>query len=221
MQLLSVGLARSVWLFDINELNPTGKSIFPDILVWLGEKYSFQTFPKAIADIDQEKKAYLFKSGQFQTDADTISVNFSIYNDGVVAETWASTDKGDALLEEILRSAASKYGLVFRPEMVRTKQYVSEVNVRLDHHLNNLNPKIAPFCQMIGGLFVRHNLPPFEMTGMIFSPDVSASSYKPPGLLIERKMGSPFTENRFWSKSPFTTKDHLVALEEFEKLLAK
>jgi hypothetical protein len=41
-----------------------------------------------------------------------------------------------------------------------------------------------------------------------------------PGRLIERKQGAPFTANRFWSKSPFTTKEHLFALEEFEKLLA-
>src|SRR5580704_17868259 len=109
MQLLSVGLARSIWLFDINELNPTGKSIFPDILAWLGEEYCFQTFPRAIAEIDKEKKGYLFKTGEFQTGADTINVNLSIFGDGIVAETWASTGKGDSFLEDILRSAAGKY----------------------------------------------------------------------------------------------------------------
>jgi hypothetical protein len=220
MQLLNVALARSIWLFDVNELNPTGKSIFPDAFVWLGEKYSFQTFPKSIADIDQEQKGYLFKAGEFQTDEDTITVNFSIYNDGLVAETWASTEKGDALIEDILRSTAGKYGLPFRPDMVRKKQYVSEVNVRLDHALSNVNPKINRFCEALNGLFLRHHLPAFEMTGMIFAPDTSASSYKPPGLMIERKAATPFAENRFWSKSPFTTKEHLFTLGEFEKLLA-
>jgi hypothetical protein len=72
---------------------------------------------------------------------------------------------------------------------------------------------------MINELFMRRHLPPFEMTGIIFSPDTSATSYKPPGLLIERKAGVPFTENRFWSRSPFTTADHLSALGEFENLL--
>jgi hypothetical protein len=218
MELHSVGIARSVWLFDINDLNPGGKSIFPEAFLWLGEKYSFQTFPKTTAELDQEKKGYLFKAGKFQIDAEVITVNFSIYSDGFVAETWSSTEKGDALLEDILRSAASKFGLMYRPNTIRTKQYVSEMTVRLDHHFNKINPKITHFCETINGFFARHHLPPFEMTGILFGPDSSASAYKPPGLLIERKLGVPFTENTFWSKSPFTTKDHLSALEEFEKL---
>jgi hypothetical protein len=219
MQLLSVGLARSIWLFDVNELNPTGKNFLPDLLLWLGEKYSFQTFPKSISDIDKEKKGFIFSTGEFQSAEGAITVNFSFYSDGVVAETWSSTEKGDAFLEELLRSAANKYGLVYKPEMIRTRTYISEVVVQLDHHLNKINPKIVRFCETINKFFSKRNLPPFEMTGIIFAPDTSASSYKPPGLLIERKAGTAFTENRFWSKSPFTTADHLIALEEFETLL--
>jgi hypothetical protein len=218
MHLLSIGIAKSIWLFDINQLNPTGKSIFPDILLWIGNKYSFQTFPKSVADLDAEKKGYLFKTGEFQSDDGAIALNFSLYGDGVVAETWASTEKADAFLDELFHSAASKYGLV-RPNNLR-KQYISEVTVRLDHPLSNLNSKILQFCDSINGLFARHHLPPFELTGMAFAPDTSATAYRPPGLQIERKLNIPFDENSFWSKSPFTTKDHLFALEEFEKLLA-
>jgi len=218
MQKINVGVARSIWLFDTNDLNPTGKSIFPDILIWLGDKYKFQTFPKSLAEVDSEKKGYLFKTGEFQSEEGAITINFSLFGDGVVAETWSSTENGDAFLEDLLRSATAKYGLV-RPEVIR-KQYISEVTVRLDHPLYSVNSKIVQFCETVNGLFARHNLPPFELTGMIFAPDVTASSYKPPGLLIERKQGAPFTANRFWSKSPFTTKEHLFALEEFENLLA-
>jgi hypothetical protein len=218
MQLLSVGIAKSIWLFDINELNPTGKSIFPDILSWIGDKYSFQTFPKSVGDLDAEKKGYLFKTGEFQNDDGAIAVNFSLFGDGVIAETWASTEKGDAFLEELLRSAGSKYGLV-RPNTIR-KQYISEVTIRLEHALGKLNSKIAHFNDTLNGIFARHHLPQFELTGMLFAPDTSATAYRPPGFQIERKLNVPFNENRFWSKSPFTTKDHLFALEEFEKLLS-
>src|ERR1039458_8835541 len=219
MQLVSVGIARSIWLFDVNELNPTGKSFVPDLLPWLGEKYSFQTFPKSIADMDQDKKGFIFKNGEFQSDEGPIQVNFSFFSDGGVAETWSSTEKGDAFLGELLRSTANKYGLTYKPEMIRTKGYISEVVIQLDHHLDKVNPKVAGFCEMLNPFLTKRNLPPFEMTGMIFAPDTSGSSYKPPGLYIERRAGTAFTENRFWSKSPFATSDHLRALEEFEKML--
>jgi hypothetical protein len=219
MRQITVGIARSIWLFDTNELNPAGKSIFPDLMIWLGEKYAFQTFPKSIADLDPEKKGYLFKTGEFQSAEGAITVNFSFFGDGVVAETWSSTENGDAFLEELLRSAASKYGLAYRPDMIRTKQYISELTIELSHSLADINPKVLRFCETLNGIFARHHLRSFEMTGMLFGPDTSASSYKPPGLQIERKAATPFTENRFWSKSPFTTKEHLFALEEFERLL--
>ncbi len=220
MQKIRVELARSIWLFDISDVNPSGKSIFPDMLIWLGEKYSFQTFPKSLADRDENKKGFLFKAGEFQSDEGGITVNFSLFGDGVVAENWSSTEHGDAFLEDLLHSATSKYGLAYTPEMVRTKTYISELIVQLDHLPSDINPKVTRFCETLDGIFARHHLAPFEMTGMLFSPDVSATSYKPPGLLIERKQGAPFSHNRFWSKSPFTTKEHLFALEEFEKMLA-
>jgi hypothetical protein len=220
MQLLSVGLARSIWVFDVNDLNPTGKNFLPEFLPWLGEKYSFQTAPKSIADADKEKKGFIFQAGEFQSAEGPLQVNFSFFSDGIVAETWSSTEHGDAFLEEVLRLAVSKYGLTYNPDMVQRKSYISELVVQLDHLPAEINPRIAGFCEKLNKLFARHHLAPFEMTGMLFAPDVLASSYKPPGLLIERKQGAPFAQNRFWSKSPFTTKDHLFALEEFEKLLA-
>jgi hypothetical protein len=69
--------------------------------------------------------------------------------------------------------------------------------------LDNLNPKLARFCEILNQIFSRHHLSPFEMTGMLFAPDVTGTNYKPPGLLLERKTGVPFTANRFWSKAPF------------------
>lgn len=218
MQLLSVGLARSIWLFDTNQLNPSGKSIFPDALTWLGEKHSFQTFPKTLADVDKEKKGFIFTAGEFQTDPDPIMVNLSIYSDGLVAETWSSTEKGDLFIEDVLRSAASRYSLVI-PSAIR-KQYVSELTVRLDSPLPTSDPLIAAFCKTLDRLFEKHRLPPFELNGMGFGFDMAFSSYKPPGLTVERKLGVDFGLNQFWSRSAFATKDHIFALEEFEKLIA-
>ncbi len=220
MQLLSVGLARSIWLFDVNELNPSGKQIFPDVLTWLGEKYSFQSFPKAIVETDESKSGYQFKNGKFQTDDGPITGNFSIHNDGFIAETFASTEISDQFLSEILRAASSKYGLASNFEPVMRKLYISEVNVRFDHDLSVFGKSFAGFCEKLNGLMTRHNLPKYEMTGMIFAPDTSATSYKPPGFMLERKTNTPFPANRYWSKSPFTTSDHLAALEAYESLLA-
>ena len=219
MQLLSVALARSVWLFDMNEMNPTGKSLFPEILLWAGEKYSFQTFPKSITDIDNDTKSYVFKMGQFHAEDGPINVNLSFYNDGLVAESWASTEKTDAFLEDLLRSASQKYGLSYQPEMIRSKRYVSELIVRLSATLSDINPKVLEFSQALSSAFAAYKLLPFEMMGISFGLDSSESAYKPPGFTIERKVGAPFSDNRFWSRSPFATSDHFRLVGQFEEML--
>lgn len=220
MRLLSVGVAKSIWLFDINELNPAGKQLFPDVLTWLGEKYSFESFPKAIADVDKEKSGYQFKQGKFQTEeGHSYTANFSIHGDGLVVETWASTEISDRFLAEILRLGSARYGLDFKFESVAKKLYVSEVNVQFDEELSKFNQQFTRFCEELDAIMVRHRLPKYELTGMIFSPDTSDTSYKPPGFMLERKNGAPFQTNKYWSKSPFTTSDHLKALQAYEDLL--
>jgi len=114
---------------------------------------------------------------------------------------------------------SQQFGLNYASGMVRNKRYVSEVNVRLDAQMSSINPKLNSFAETLNGVFKSNRLPPFELTGAIFAPDSSASSYKPPGFMIERKTDVPFEDNRYWSKAPFQTKDHLRIIEEFEKLL--
>ena len=221
MQLVSVGAARSVWLFDVNELNPSGKRIFPDALTWLGEKYSFQSFPKTIADTDPDKKGYQFKQGSFQTETGaSFTVNFSIYEDGVVAETWSSTEIGDQFLVDLLRSASARYSLNFKFESVLRKIYVSELTAQFDWDVSVFGNRFKVFCEKLDALMAHNHLPKYELTGMIFSPDTSGTSYKPPGFMLERKTNVPFSLNRYWSKAPFTTRDHVAALEAYEELWA-
>lgn len=219
MQLLSVGVAKSIWLFDVNELNPSGKRLFPDALTWLGEKYSFQSFPKSITDTDPDKKGYQFKTGEFQTNDGPINANFAIHEDGLVAETWASTEIGDQFLSDILRSLSARYSLGFKLESVLRKVYVSELTVQLNSDLSKFGRSFTGFCEKLNLLMARHHLPGYELTGMIFSPDTSGTSYKPPGFMLERKTSAPFSSNRYWSKSPFSTSDHIAALEAYEALL--
>jgi hypothetical protein len=225
MELLSVGLAKSIWLFDINDLNPKGVMFIPDALKWIAERYSFQKFPTSVTDFGEsdqnatDPKGYVFKTGSFQMEDTSVLVNFAIYNDGIVADTWASTEASDIFLEELLRAAAIKFDLSLRPNTIRKKLYVSELIVRMDDLFGRIHPGLQKFNRTLDHLFERHALPSYQLSGLVFSQDTSGASYKPPGLMIERKAGVSFMEGRYWSKSPFTTTDHINALKELEKTL--
>lgn len=225
MELLSVSAAKSIWLFDINDLNPKGVNFISDAMKWVVERYSFQKSPKSVTDLgdpdskDSDAKGFFFKAGTFQVADTSVAVNFTIYTDGFLAETWASTETSDMFLEELLRSAALKFDLSLRSNTIRKKLYVSELVVQMDDLFSRVHPGLQQFTKTLDRLFERHSLPPYQVSGMSFMQDTSAASYKPPGFAIERRIGVSFNENRYWSKAPFTTADHINALEELEKTL--
>src|SRR5437016_1435077 len=129
MELLNVIAARSVWLFDIAELNPRGKALFPDLFDWLKDSYNFQKVPSSLTDVD-DTKAFVFSTGQYQAKEEIfVGVELKIYNDGLIANTQSSTRDTDRFLEDVLISASAEFSLNFRPEMIRKKLYVSELNV--------------------------------------------------------------------------------------------
>jgi hypothetical protein len=216
---LNVVAARSTWLFDLADLNPKGKSIFPDIIDWLKDTYHFNKAPKSAADID-ENKGLPFKEGEFQAREEVfVAVELTLFNDGLVANSSSSTDDTDKFLEHVIASAVTEFSLTFDPSMIRRRLYLSELNVRLDQPLGNLNPKLAHFVEKLSSMCKSVIVSPFEVGGLSLWTDVTNAVYKAPAFSIERRLNAPFSENRFYSKAPLRTDDHIAMLQEFEDIL--
>jgi hypothetical protein len=218
MELLRVGTARSTWLFDMNELNPHGVRMFPSAIELLREYYQFEKVPASSYDVD-EGKGLSFKNGSFKvTDGNSIQVELTIYADGIAANSYSSTRHTDDFIDNVLSLTTREFGLRYRPEMVRHKLPLSEITVRLDGSLAKLYPKLADFAAKISG-FHKSIKTAFETGGISFWTDSSESNIKPAAFSIERKLGAPFSESRFFSKASLHTDDHLSLLVDFEKLL--
>ena len=216
MELLNVQRARAVWLLDLNDLNPRGKSIRESLIDWLGSAYHFSKKPSSPNDLD-ETKALAFTGGKFQIRGEVfIEVELRIYNDGVVGDTRSSTEDTERFLQDVLETFSKEFSLPFRPEMIRKKLYHSELNVSTDKSLNLLNPKLVKFTQKLAEL---SGVPGLEPTGIKFwannavNPPVSEFSF-------ERKLGTMFEEQRYWSKAPLQTSQHLDMLNLLESVLA-
>jgi len=215
MELLSVIRARAIWLFDINDLNPRGKRIAPEMLEWLKECYSFSKVPSSIDDLD-ETKALAFLNGSFQIiPENTISVDLRVYNDGVVADSRSSTKDSDKFIDEVLRSATKQFDLVYSPEMIRKRLYLSELNVRCKSTLQRLNPKLKAFGDKISPL-VNGDV---ELCSIAFWAEQKTTA--PFSLFrFERKLNAAFSEHRYFAAAPLQTDDHLKLLDELESILA-
>jgi hypothetical protein len=220
MKLLSVKQARSIWLAYLMDLNPHGIDLLA-LIPFIREKYRFLELTPTIDKINKETKEIKFGLGSFQKDPQyNISVDLSIYVDGLIADTRSSTNDSDVFLAEFFNWTAKEFGLTPYEEVLRTKLYVSELFVQSDKSLNDLNPKLTNFAKKLTSLIVGHEHHPvsFETIGIQFwtSPIIT----NPPGpFRLERLIDVPFSENRYYSVAPLQTDIHLEMLEEFERIL--
>lgn len=216
MELLSIQRARSIWLFDADDLNPRGKNLGAKLIDWLRATYHFTRVPANVSDLDETKALY-YAGGQFKARSEPIDVELRIYTDGIVGDTRSSTKDTDAFLSNVLQSAANEFSLPYKPELVRRKLYVSEVTVKCIRHLAVVNPKLSDFSAKLTRAIGAKS--PLELASIGFWPDVVPN----PGASVfrfERKWGAEFSDNRYYTRAPLQTDKHLELLQQLEDALS-
>ena len=217
MELLHINTARVIWAMHISDLNPRGRNL-DSLLKWLVSRYKFEKYP-ASSHLEDQSTGYVFATGSFsrgQPEDDNVYVDLTIFNDGVVANTRSSTKDTEAFLFEAITLAAAEVHLVFRPEMIWKKLYLSEIDVRMDKPLTLLNPRLKAFAERISVL--QGNVPPitYDLTSIVIPPDPSLQQWRPSQFQLERRLNLPASQNRYYSAAPVQTDDHLELLKLFE-----
>lgn len=218
MKILFVGLARAIWLFETSQLNPKGLSLQPTIEK-LTEKYKFSKAPKNPLDYD-DQRALVFKSGTFiNSKGIPVMITFSIYSDGLVADTTSSTNDATEFLAEVMTWLKTDCGLLPPPEI--RKGYVSQMDVECVTPLINVNPKLTNFLHDIelrvksaDGMVRR-----YEVGGLSFWTEDITKPGAPAPIKFERKFNAPWSANHYFSQAPLETTVHLELLNELEALL--
>lgn len=218
MKLISVDLARTVWLFPLTELNPTGKSL-TKMLIELAERYSFKKFPKHTLDFDEEK-ALTFEAGEFKNrDGIEVVVRLRIYSDGCVADCWSSTRDSQDFLEDAMRWLRAEHGLSLPAETRVKVLFVSQLTVTTEMSLTALNPKLQAFADMLSAKLDGGNCG-FNLGSIGLWSDRYNEPGAPGPFTIEHKLGTPLSKKYYSAQAPLTTDAHLEALDSFERILA-
>jgi hypothetical protein len=214
MNTLYIGLARTVWLFDLALLNPTGMSL-KGVIEGIAKRYQFAKAPKNELDFD-DQRSLPFKSGTFVGQRKVpLLVGLNIYFDGLVADTMASTDESTEFLNDLAKWLSDTYGLTVPKE--RRVNYLSQIDFRMEPPLTNLDPRLNSLAKVVEGRLNTKNS--YEVASIQFWGE----DYGKPGTLaaikIERKISAPFSANHYFSQAPLPTKEHIAMLNEFEALL--
>jgi len=123
VQLSAVILARVIAYVESIDLNARGKIFYPDLVKGIVQRFGFQKFPQAIEQFD-ETKGVEFYEGKIGNK--TIQ-KFTVFNTLLIVETRSNTDDSKQILEDALAWAAEKFGLTYRPGMIKRFAYVSDL----------------------------------------------------------------------------------------------
>ena len=215
MQVSAILLARYLGFVETFDLNPVGKVFFPDLIPALVERYKFQSFPTKFDELD-EQKGVEFLEGKW----DGVTVDrLTIYRNGIMMDTRSSTADSEKLLEDVLLWAAKEFQVAYRPGMIKRKAYVSQLTFHSDV------PILGGLNSALSRLSVRVGRATNEITGddLVFEPFTvtlhhDRISLRQPvaAFTIQRRLETPFSENKYFSEAPLPTDLHLTLLQEFE-----
>jgi hypothetical protein len=215
MNVLFVDLARTIWLFELARMNPTGMSL-KGVIEEIGKRYRFAKAPTNELDFD-EQRSLAFKAGTF-TGARKVPVivGLNIYNDGLVADTVASTDESTEFLIDLALWLNNTYGLAVPKE--RKVNFLSQVDFQSDVSLINLNRRLEAFAANLE-TFAKSSDKHYEVGSIqLWTEDVGKPGSAAP-VKIERKISAPFSANHYFSQAPLPTTTHMEFLNEFEAIL--
>jgi hypothetical protein len=215
MNVLYVGLARTIWLFDFALLNPTGMSL-KGVVEEIAKRYQFAKAPKNELDFD-DQRSLPFKSGTFVGQRKVpLLVGLSIYSDGLVADTMSSTDESTEFLNDLAKWLSDTYGLTVPKE--RRVNYLSQIDFRSEASLINLNRRLEAFAANLEN-FTKSADRHYEVGSIqLWTEDIGKPGSLAP-VKIERKISAPFSANHYFSQAPLPTSVHVELLNEFEAIL--
>lgn len=222
MQLKAIMKARVAAIILMEELNPRGRTFLSPITKGLLERYRFIKFPQTWEDYHPQQGGILFLQG----DWNSIAIDrLEVFTGGLVVETRSSTDDSEAFIHEVLTWATEAYELTtFRPDMIRRRVYGSQLSFRSDIQLlDALHPKLLDFGERITKMLspIFDNLIPFKTFGISFGYEPTTENPQSNLVQIERRAGTSFSENIYFSSAPFSTKEHLKFLADFEAAISE
>jgi hypothetical protein len=172
-------------------------------------------YPQKIEDFD-ESKGVEFAEGRWE--GATIQA-MKIFNNGLQVDTRISTLESDRIMQEAIDWAVSRFGIVYHPQMVSRKAYVSNLTFYTEVPiLGSLDSPISRLAQHArqASLEIRKDGAPWEPITLTISSDVWPRKPIHAPFTIQRRADAAFAENKYFSEAPFPTDLHISMLEQFE-----
>jgi hypothetical protein len=199
--------------------------ILAELIEAVKARYNFRQVP-TVAEASEKPANFGYgeiKRGDSQIVIEQLLVSYMGSVTSVGASTRTSTDDADFFLDDALRWISERYHLDITP--VLAPAYHSSLEIVFNESLSRRFQELRPIGQQITNLvksYGQQKCPDFELEGLSMHFEIDPTLLPSPlPFSVQRRAGSRYVENKYFSQAPLRTKDHRLVLEEFEKLLLK
>jgi hypothetical protein len=224
MKFISSHSSRLIASYSADEIRPESGIVPGDIVKAIADRYQFLVVP-TLADLNKENfKSMTFRGGGVTSGRRKIEIlELTILEGGIVVDA-TNSDDCEFVLEDLIAWATPTFGLR-SPSTPPKLMFLSAVIVELDENISTRMDAFAEISSLLTSALATH-------TGINGSFDYSRLAFNcdptllPQGslrteFLIERRVGQPYSESRFFCHAPFRTRLLVDLLEKIEALLAR
>ena len=189
MKCLSVISARCTWLFNLNELNPKGLRLFPQLTDALTEAYDFDDQPDDAPlepGTDKAQPGLKFKNGQFEIGDGAVRVALELYDDGIIGESAVSTEVTSLFLQHAIDWATKSFELTFDHQLITNRIHGSEVVVQFSSRLSEALQPLSAFADLLSETAFSRPLQNYFPSGVTFEAAGGGAPFT-----IEKRANTP------------------------------
>lgn len=216
MDNVSIILARVIVFVEMIDLDPRGKLHYPDFVGALVERYNFKKSPQKPEEIDLQKGPIVLADGKWENGS--IS-KIEIYGGGFAVDTRSSTEDSEKLLDECLNWASEKFGIQYYRNMLKRKGFVSQLIFHSDAPIfSSLSSSLSKLGENVTQAIEKSYGEKIDYQPSSFSIhfDQTTRQLSPAPFTLMRRLGIPFSENKYFSEAPLPTNIHEELLHAFE-----
>jgi len=191
----------------------------------LKARYNFKQAPTAD---EAAQKPASFESGEFKLGSSTVPIEqllisyIGMATTSIAASTRTSTDDADLFLDDLVIWVGKKYRLDAKERFPRAYNSALEF-VFEGPPLDTRFRSLAAIGKVVTHYVRNYDLrgcPTYEPEGFSLHFEVKPELIPSPvPFSLQRRLGYPYAENRFFSNAPLKTNDHQAVLEMLEKNL--
>lgn len=212
MEIISTLLARVIHLIDIKT-----PLYYPRLIGEVADRYQFVRRPSSPEEILAADGPLAFSHGRIVVKGREIFIQgLFLYRTSIVVDVLTTTDDAELVLDDMI--AWGGPSLTLDLTTPGRRMFIDQLEVHLDANLGAFSP-LRGLPEDLTRTLTRYEgktAPMFTLSSIAFSIDptklVTGCDFR-----IERRQGSSYEDNVYFSQAPLKTADHVAELQEIER----